>query len=453
MGNLIVSLQNAAGAMRVFERGIGIVQGNVTNASTPGFARQYQALEAMSFDLDRGLPGGVMSAGTLSSRSDAAEMSVRRQVTGFGGAEERAQQLSRLEPVFDIAADSGLGSSINEFFQRFSVLTVAPNDLSARQAALDGARDLSAAFMRTSGGISAARSNADAGIGAQAAKVNGLLAELRALNLQFRTDYRAQQDAGLDARLQTLLEQLAEIADFTALRSGDGSVSVFLGGQTAVLMGDRLNPLSMSISGSGASLLDSQGNDVTYMVTGGRLAGLLEFRNDTLPGYQAEVDRLAAALADTANTALSNGIDMDGNAPSMDLFTYDAAAGAGRTLTVNPLAPRELALALPGAPGGNGNALAVAALDQKASIDGATFAQHYGKIAAMAGRDLSSARESVTRQRNLMAQAREMRDETSRVNLDEEAVTLMAFQRSYQASARLVQTLDEMLETVMSLLR
>lgn len=452
MGNLIVSLQNAAGAMRVFERGMSVVQSNVTNASTPGYARQTQSLAAMTFDLDRGLPGGVMSAGTLSSRSDAAEMSVRRQITGFGGADERAQQLARLEPVFDIAAGSGLASSINEFFQRFSVLTVAPNDLSARDAALDQARDLSAAFLRTSGGISSARTAADGSIGAQAAKLNGLLAELRALNLQFRTDYRAQQDAGLDARLQTLLGQIAEIADFTALRAGDGSVSVFLGGQTAVLMGDRLNPISATASGKEMRLVDSEGNEVTHMVSGGRLAGLLDFRNNLLPGYQNEVDRLAGALADTVNNALANGIDMDGNAPTMPLFSYDPS-GAGRTLTVNPLAARELALALPGAQGGNGNALVLAALDQQPSIDGATFSQQYGKIAASVGRDLGSAQEGVTRQRSLVAQAREMRDETSRVNLDEEAVTLMAFQRSYQASARMVQTLDEMLETVMSLLR
>ncbi|HRJ21937.1 MAG TPA: flagellar basal body rod C-terminal domain-containing protein, partial [Bryobacteraceae bacterium] len=66
---------------------------------------------------------------------------------------------------------------------------------------------------------------------------------------------------------------------------------------------------------------------------------------------------------------------------------------------------------------------------------------------------LNTARDEAGVQRQLFAQAREMRDELSRVNLDEEAIALMEFQRAYQATARIVQTVDEMLDTMMAIFR
>ena len=86
-------------------------------------------------------------------------------------------------------------------------------------------------------------------------------------------------------------------------------------------------------------------------------------------------------------------------------------------------------------------------------VGGATFAQAYGTLAGRVGRDLSTAREETDVQTQLWAQAREIRDEMSRVNLDEEAVVLMEFQRAYQATAKVIQAVDEMMDTLMSLKR
>ena len=156
MSNLFVSLRNAAGAMTVFERGMGVVQGNVSNASTPGYAKQTQGLAALTLDLDHGLPGGVRSTGTLDSRNRYAEQAVRQQIQFLGSAEERAQQLARLEGVFQIGENTGLDAALSGFFAAFSALSVAPNDLPARQTALDQAARLADSFVQTSIGIQSA---------------------------------------------------------------------------------------------------------------------------------------------------------------------------------------------------------------------------------------------------------------------------------------------------------
>lgn len=453
MSGLLGSLRNAAGAMRVLERGMAVVQSNVTNASTPGYARQRLLTSSLPFDLDRGLVGGVASAGTQSARSPHAEQSVRRLASFSGSADQRSVQLASLEPVFGIDGAQGIGGALTRFFQAASALTVTPNDGSAREHLLEQASRAASAFQHTSAGLGEAMASVDRGIQAQLNDIHAIAARLQQMNTQFKQDYRAQDDAGLDAELTSLLENLAGKVDYTLLRAEDGSVSVLVGGQTPLVIGERLYPLSTVPSPGGAvALVDHDGRDITAQLAGGGLAALLDLRNKVYPGYQQSLDRLAERFATEVNATLAAGVDQQGNVPATGLFTFDPA-GAARTLRTTGLAAAELALASPAAPGGNGNALALAGLEQQRVVDGVTFAQAYGNLAARMGRDLNTARDEAGVQRQLFAQAREMRDELSRVNLDEEAIALMEFQRAYQATARIVQTVDEMLDTMMAIFR
>jgi flagellar hook-associated protein 1 FlgK len=114
--------------------------------------------------------------------------------------------------------------------------------------------------------------------------------------------------------------------------------------------------------------------------------------------------------------------------------------------------PATLAAAL-GSAGGNGNALELASLQNSRAIDDLTFTQFYGNLAAKAGRALSDARSESETSQLLLEQSRTLRDEASRVSLDEEAVNLIEFQRAYQAEAKLITVLDELTETTLNILR
>lgn len=454
MSGLLGSLRNAAGAMRVIERGMSVVQTNVTNASTPGYARQRLQTAAMPFDPSQGLTGGVSAVGLESARSLHAEQSVRRHAQTSGAAGERAMQLASLEPVFSIDPAQGVGGALTRFFQAASSLTVTPNDGAAREHLLEQSNRLAAAFQHTSAGLSEASAAVDRGIHAQMNEIHAIAAQLQQLNTQFKQDYRTQQDAGIDAQLNSLLESLSGRVDFTVLRAADGSVSVFAGGQTPLVIGERLYALSAAPGATGGTaIFDHDGREITSQLTGGRLAALLHLRNEVYPGYQQSLDRAAERFASEVNAVLAAGVDQNGDPPAQDLFTFDPALGAARSLRTTGLGAAELALASSAAPGGNANALALTALEQQRLVDGVTFAQAYGNLAGRMGRDLTTAREEAGVQRQLLAQAREMRDEISRVNLDEEAIALMEFQRAYQATAKVVRVADEMMDTVMALLR
>jgi flagellar hook-associated protein 1 len=453
MGSLFVSLLNSSNALRVFQRGLGVVENNVSNVQTPGYARQRMELQADRFQPEVGLPGGVSLSAVVDSRDEFAERNVRRQLEGQSYSAQESAGLSALEPVLSIQDNAGIGGALNRLFQSFSAVAVAPNDTSARQVALDRARKLAVSVRDTADSLAAAQHENDRDLSTDLSQLQAVGERLRDLNTQFRSDFRAQKDAGLNAQLHTALEQLSELTDANVLRQDDGSVTVYLGGQTLFLLGENLYPVQADFTNEQDRLMDAQGADVTERFSRGTIGALLKLRNETLPGYQRGLDRLAAGIADAVNGTLSGGLDINGQPPSTDLFAYDGSSGAARTLSVNSLAPEELALAAPSAPGGNATALTLAGLDQNPLVDGFTFSEYYGNLAAGVGRALATSREELQTQQDLVTQARAWREEVSGVNLDEEAVMLMQYQRAFEATTKMVMTLNDMTQELMGLIR
>jgi flagellar hook-associated protein 1 FlgK len=285
------------------------------------------------------------------------------------------------------------------------------------------------------------------------AEINRLIGIVRDLNVRRRENFRNAQDAGLDAQLHQALEELSELADFNVLFQPDGSVSLFLNGQEAMLVGDRQYLLQTAVLDGKLQILDFEGNDLAGQTKSGRLGALLELRNSSIPSYEADLNNLAQALADRVNGLLAGGVDLNGQPPAKNLFTYDATVGAAISLRVTDITGAELAMALPSAPGGNGNALLLAELSNSIEIDGYTFTEYYGNIAARVGRQLDTARSELDSQESLLTQARSLREEVSGVSLDAEAAKLVQFQRNYEAVGRLLTVLDELTETIIGLVR
>jgi len=178
----------------------------------------------------------------------------------------------------------------------------------------------------------------------------------------------------------------------------------------------------------------------------------LDDKNNVLPTYMTDLNTLAENLATQVNTTLANGVDQNGAAPSTDLFRFDGAVGAAVTLAVNPITPDQIAAALPGAAGGNGNALVLAKLANAKTVNGYTFAQFYGNLGGRVGRDLSEAKDTQSTKQQLLSQAQALRQQVSGVSLDEEAEHLVAFQRAYEATSKMMSVLNSLTDTLMKII-
>lgn len=453
MGNLFGSLLSTAGALRVFERGLTTTQNNVVNANTPGYAKQRQTFEAKRYEPDLNIIGGV-GAGELTNYRDAfSERNVQRRSSQASVEQQRKTSLTSIEALYPIGEGAGIPGSLNKFFNAFSQLTVAPNDAASRQVALDRASDVSFNFRRTANQLIAERGSTQLTLNSSVTAVNEIAGRIRDLNASRRGNSQAASDPGSESKLYAALEELSQYVDFNAIVSRDSGVSVYLGGQSLLVIGDRQYNISADVLDDKARILNSDGQEITQELSGGKIVGLVDIYNNKLPSYLDNLNTLAASFAQSVNLALSQGVDQNGNPPAQDLFSYDTTYGAAYTLRPTNLSTDQLALAATGQPGGNTNAIAVAQLAQDQTTSGQNFSQYYGTIAGTVGRDLANAKSIFGIQGDLLSQAKELRSELQDVSLDEEAAQLIQYQRAYQASAQLFKTINDMTETIMGVMR
>lgn len=472
MSNLLASLSTAGSALDVYQKALAVIQNNITNSATPGFAKQRLSLEARPFDLASGLLGGVAARGLDSARDEYAEEAVRGQVQSLGRYETQAKGALSIESLFDISGTSGIPAGLDQLFQSFSAWSVAPNSAVARQTVIASAGTLADSVRRLSASLAATAQGIRSQIGSTVDQFNELTSTIQQYNLQRLK--QTSPDPGLDANMHSALEQLSQLADVSELTQADGTVTVLLNGGSPLVLGDTQYPIASNalvpagavnpMARASAEIMDSQGNRITSQIQSGNLGGLLDIHNRVLPSLVGDgqqtgsLNQFAQTFADAVNGILQSGFTATGSgaSPGSALFVYDhsdptAAAGS---LSVNPnIAPADLA-PVDSQGNSNGNALQLAALATSSNaIGGLGFGDFFSGIAAAVGRESATAQNNQQTQQQVVAQVRSLRDQTSRVSLDEQAVMLLEFQRSYQAVARLLTTLNDVAETTINLIR
>lgn len=454
MGSLFAGLHIASNALDAIQHAINLTSTNVTNASTPGYARQQVVLEALSFDSSSCVGGGVGYAGTVDSRDDYAERNVQQSLSQEGAASQRAKNYTRLEPMLPVDGTSGISTSLDAFFQAFSNLTTAPNDTTARQLALDQARQVAQSFQQASESLDQAKQGTQQDLTAQVNQVNTIAGRIVSINKQYAQNSNATADPGLNAQMAQSLQQLSQYVDLTVLKQDNGTLMVYAG-QSLLVAGNEAMPLKF-VSGAGQRVLeDSQGNDISTTLRSGSLSALLDQAQNVEPSLEANLNQMAQSFATAVNTTLQTGVDQSNPpaAPVQDLFSFDPVAGAAKTITRNPLLPSELALADPTAPGGNGVAVQVANLQKAALVGGATLTQFYGGMAAQLGQSLSDAKNDQSTAESLTAQAQSLRSDLQGVSLDQEAMNLLEFQRAYDAASQFIKVINQLTQDVINLLQ
>src|SRR5579872_1073575 len=142
MGDLFASLGCTAGALDAYSRVLEVIQNNVANASTPGYVKQQQALQAVPFDASGGLCGGVRAGEVQSARNEYADQAVRRETSLLGQSQQDVNSLTSLQTYFDISGNTGIPKALNDLFSAFSAWAQSPADAVARQTVVARAEDV-----------------------------------------------------------------------------------------------------------------------------------------------------------------------------------------------------------------------------------------------------------------------------------------------------------------------
>ncbi|HYP06937.1 MAG TPA: flagellar hook-associated protein FlgK [Bryobacteraceae bacterium] len=465
MSNLLASLRSSANALDAVVQATGVTQNNIANAGTAGYAKQRVSLQARPFDPDNGLAGGVQFGPLQSARDQYVERSVRTQNAKTTHSETRSTTLTRLEQVLRLSSGDSVPAALNKFYAAVSAWAVAPDDPATRDNVLTAGGGVAMAFHGITQELDTIVAENGTELQSVVDRVNRLAEQIREYNVAIRRGFAG--DAGVDAGIHATLDELSADIDVQAVRQDDGTFTLLLDGQHPLVMGEDQYDLKLSFeipagvprpgSTPRATIRVGSGpEDRTSVIDGGRLGALLSFRHGALAEVngdvtqKGEVERLAEKIVERLNHSWP---------PPGPAFMVAGASpmSIARTLQMNPALSAAMLDALdPGPPPvANGKALQMAKLANPGSdedkLDGLSFSSFFGKIASNVGTQLNDANFDRQSQTHLMAQAQAFRDQISSVSLDEEALYMLEFQRAYEASARIVTVLDEMLQTAVNI--
>jgi flagellar hook-associated protein 1 FlgK len=457
-------LTTARDSMQTQQYGLSVTGQNVANVNTPGYARREALIETQAFG-GRSY-GSVKASGLRQAVDEFTERRFFSTTALSAAANQRNDDLSQVESVFNETDGAGITTSMSKLFASFSALASNPTDTTTRSTVLEQARDFAATIQGAADDLSTFQADQLSKAKTVASQVNQKAAKIAQLNTQIQSAVAQGQDAAdLKDQRTSLVTDLSGLVDVRTLMDDKGNLTIQSSGTTLV-EGQFARSLDVSLTSDGKMQIlakrpgDATGSDVTAFVTGGKLAGIRDARDVDGAALGKQLDQLAYDVAHAVNGTQSTGYGADGST-GQNLFNVSSTvAGAARSLSLDAGIdghPEKVAASSSpaGLPGNADNAIALGQLaDAKIANGGTrTAIEAYSDIVGDIGLRKQNAQSDADTRDGILAQVKTMRESASGVNLDEEMVNLTKFQRAYEASAKVLSTADQLLADLMDSLK
>ena len=475
MLGLFGNLDMAARALQANSQGMEVAGHNLANVNNPAYARQRVTLQTSLplTDPRLGAQGtGADITAITQIRDTLLDEQIRIETSARGALDAEQQGLQYAQAGLGqevntgaagangtaaaggITGQNGLATRLAELFKGFQGLATDPTSLSQRQVLAAKAQDFTAQLNQTATRLSTTRATLNSSLQSDVAKVNTALSEIAQLNGQILNLESGRSGAANDLRdlRQQKIEALSTLTKTTLSPNARNSLDLEVGGVTLVSGNTVQDTLETYDAGGGQMLVRTVIGGTAVTPNGGRLQGTIDARDNGLAALQTGLDDLAAGLATEVNAIYRPGFGLDGST-GQNFFTGTTAATLAVSTTVTTSPASIQAAAVAGAVGDNQVALALAQLADKKvpSLGNQTISQHYSKSVGDLGQALASVNSQVANQSVVQKMLGAQRESVSGVSLDEEMTDMMKFQHAYQASARIINIIDSMLQTAIGL--
>ena len=323
-------LDISVSGLLAYQRALQTASHNIANVNTEGYSRQRVDLATRPPQFSGN--GYIGSGVNIASITRIFDQYVQDQVQSLTASQGQQEVLLDFASQVDgILADArtGLMPVMRRFFDALQNANDDPTSIPARQVVLAEAEAMTSrfnAFQRTLGNINEGvntqmRTMVDA--------VNGIAREIADLNKSIQQSpgiTNGQMPNDLLDRRDFLLTKLSEYVQVNTLSLDDGTINVFIGNGQNLVVGVTAQKLGVINSEFDPNIKDiafvtgSSSVNITKLVTGGALGGLLSFRSQVLDEVQNELGRVATGLAETLNRQHKLGMDLNGNRGT-DLFS------------------------------------------------------------------------------------------------------------------------------------
>ncbi|HEY9039609.1 MAG TPA: flagellar hook-associated protein FlgK [Roseovarius sp.] len=477
------ALSSALSGLTANARAASVVASNLANVQTEGYGRRDLDLSHARY----GSSGGVRVVG-VTRHVDAGVLSDRRMADGaLSHSETRAGFLTAVQSAVGTPDQPGSLSA------RIAALEAALVSAASRPDANDRLQSVSFRAAELTQGLNAASSTiqnqrmaAEESISAAVRSLNVDLAQVRDLNLQIQDAQRGGADSsGLLDHRQAVIDRIADLIPVREVPRGDGAVALMTPG--GALLVDRsavhleFTPRNviephMTMEGGLLSGISIDGQEISpgdprSPIGGGRLSALFEVRDALATDAQQQLDAVARDMIerfqgpsfDATLPPGEAGLFTDQGDPFDSAFEIGIAGRMQLNGRVDVRGDNEVWRLRDGlgaaGPGATGNATLLGAMS-------ATLSERNPLVSGSLGAGAGTVSQHVNRLVSHLAQSAQAEDRTTSfaavrqselqtrllsdgVNSDAETQRLLLIEQAYGANARMIQTLDEMMQTLL----
>jgi flagellar hook-associated protein 1 len=458
------------------QQGMEVSGHNLANVNNPAYARQRLSIQtSVSLPTTLGPQGtGAEAVAITQIRSALLDRQVQSEtsISGSLTAQQQALQLlqSDLGQQIDRQAigaegttaaqgsgsSQGLAEGLSDLFSAFQSVSTNPTSMAERQVLVITAQRITSQFNQVAQRLSNTERSLNESLQTDVDQANQAIQDIAKLNEQITATEvgGAGQANDLRDQRQKKLEELAKLVNFTSTSLPSGAIDISIGGVSMTSGAQVIDRVETYDAGNGQLMVRAQTAGTSLALSSGSIQGTIEVRDGETATLKRDINDLATRLVDRVNTLHRNGYGLTGTTGE-DFFTGTDAT----SINVNSRLVTDPALiqasGTVGATGDNQVMLALAQLanERLPEFNAQTFNERYGQSVAALGESLASLNTQIDNQDAVSKMLLQQRDSLSGVSLDEEMTDLIKYQKAFQASARLITTLDTMLDTIVNLKR
>ncbi len=474
MAGLFHTLNVGSEALYATRQGVDTAGHNIANAQVEGYSRQRVNLTQRDPLQIRGLliGNGVYVENITRSHDKFIENQLTKANTEKGRAMARSESLKQLEVVFSPELNANVSDEVSKFFGAVENLSNFPADFTVRTSVVEAAKDLSQSFKRVDTDLRTNRASLNEQISQTADRVSDSLQGIANLNVKIQTTEAGHGQQANDLRDQRdrLVREVSSQIDVhyyedkfgMVCMRGPGEATLVDGGHSSVLgvVRDEANDGLFNVT-----ITDWEQHrtvDITKKLGGGSLEAFVTLRDKDIPALMDKNDQMAFTFAQNFNEVHRQGFGLKdySEKAGRDFFKIsDTQKGAAQSFDIDDTiigSNDAISAALsPMAPGDNVNINQLIKLkDAKMfAADGTNLNEFYANYTGSLGLDVVRA-QHISEGSEIVAQdLNQRREAVSGVSLDEEATNMMKWQANFTATSKVITTVDEMLDTVLSLKR
>jgi flagellar hook-associated protein 1 FlgK len=475
------------------QRSLSVASNNIANANTEGYSRQ-KVLQRATLPIGsdpRGVVGtGVEAYDIVRLRNEYVDTKYWGQVKSYNEWKAKSDGLTQVETIFNEPSDTGIRKVMDGFFAGIEELVKKAGDNTNRVNVLEKAVTLCNTINGYGSQIVDSIRDLNFTIKSKVSQVNALASQITDLNKQiFNMELDGSKANSLRDQRSTLTDELSKIVNITVSENtGDGGAKYYnikIGGISLVnhyqvnkLTIDNSADMPIEKFGTGEiSQIKWAGTDGSpteeVRIESGALKGLLELRDGTgenntyrgLPYYLEQLNRFSRDFAREFNLQHKAGMDLNGN-PGVIFFEEPGNKWQDINClnfkVSDAIRSNPSLLAAAGSNGGesdNANAQSLSQFRSKKDIfyDTSTSTKIKGTpddflkaVLSVLSVDGNQAERMMTNTEAIVEQTKQQRLSESGVLLNEEMTDMVRFQHAYNASARMITTLDKIMDTMIN---